>query len=362
MKKKILFVSNTSWSIYKFRYEYILKLKKNFNCYIFTPDNLYKKKIKNVKLFSSNKNELIFTKLYKIFKRENFNHVIVYSFKMQLIIAIISIFKKLNLIFLIAGRGSLFIEKKKLLYQKLLTIFYRIIVNFILLFPKKLIFINPYDKKFFLENFYLRQKHIFQIPTEGITVSKKFRYKVNKKKNFIFFARVIKEKGIFEYSKAIRLINTVRNNKYNFFYAGPRNNHSSGSSLIFQCEKKINSLKNNKELKYLGNKKNFVRTFRKMDCLIAPSYTEGAGKSVMEAMLSGLFIIASNVSGHKYILSNTGNIIIENNPKEIISAIAKLEKLSSNKLIKFQKKAFDKLKSKFSTDRVYKQLVRIFNI
>ena len=50
-------------------------------------------------------------------------------------------------------------------------------------------------------------------------------------------------------------------------------------------------------MKYLGNKKDHKSIFKKMDCLITPSYTEGAGKSVMEAMLNGLFIIASNVSG-----------------------------------------------------------------
>ena len=39
-----------------------------------------------------------------------------------------------------------------------------------------------------------------------------------------------------------------------------------------------------------------------MDCLISPSYSEGAGTSVMEAMMSGLFVIAYSNSGHNYVL------------------------------------------------------------
>ena len=98
-----------------------------------------------------------------------------------------------------------------------------------------------------------------------------------------------------------------------------------------------------------------------MDCLITPSYTEGAGKSVMEAMLNGLFIIASNVSGHKYLLNKTGNFLISRSSNNIIMAINKFQKLKINEIKKIQRKSFDRIKNKFSTEIVSKNLLKILN-
>ena len=359
MKKKILFVSNTSWSIYKFRYEYILKLKKNFNCYIFTPDNLYKKKIKNVKLFSSNKNELIFTKLYKIFKRENFDYVIVYSFKMQLIITMINLIKKLNCIYIVAGRGSLLIKT---------GIFFFIgktIINIILFSANKLIFINPYDKSYFKNNFFFKKNtKLFTIPTEGITRRRKnFKKKIKKnKKNFIFFSRIIKEKGILEYSDAIMNLPENILKKSNFYYAGPIKSISVGSSIIFQDKNLIKKLNKNKRLKYLGFIKNHKKILTKMDCLISPSYTEGAGKSVMEAAQLGLFIIASKVSGHNYILSRTGNILIKPTSENLIKAITKFHNLENNVVNKIKKISILKINNNFNIQMVVDKLQKIITL
>ena len=40
----------------------------------------------------------------------------------------------------------------------------------------------------------LQEKKFFQLPTEGIDTNFKLEKKINKKRNFIFFARLIKEK------------------------------------------------------------------------------------------------------------------------------------------------------------------------
>ena len=81
MKKKILIVSNNSWSLYKFRYDYINKLNKQFKFTLFTPDNEYSKKFKNFKFIYLKKKQSIFIKLYNLISKENFDEILVYSFK-----------------------------------------------------------------------------------------------------------------------------------------------------------------------------------------------------------------------------------------------------------------------------------------
>jgi glycosyltransferase involved in cell wall biosynthesis len=70
-----------------------------------------------------------------------------------------------------------------------------------------------------------------------------------------------------------------------------------------------------------------------MDCLISPSYTEGAGTSVMEAMISGLYVIAYKNHGHNYVLKNTKNYLCkENTVKELVKGYEYFKKKSQDEL------------------------------
>ena len=50
-----------------------------------------------------------------------------------------------------------------------------------------------------------------------------------------------------------------------------------------------------------------------MDCLIAPSYTEGAGQAVIECIMSGLNVVVFKNIGHNYILNNDKKFICKTN-------------------------------------------------
>ena len=69
-----------------------------------------------------------------------------------------------------------------------------------------------------------------------------------------------------------------------------------------------------------------------MDCLISPSFSEGAGTSVMEAMVSGLHVITYNNSGHNYVLKNTKNHICKINSVEYL--VQNIEKYMNTPSIK----------------------------
>ena len=133
-------------------------------------------------------------------KKNKTTEIIVYSYKYQLIISLLKkIFKiKLNIISIIAGLGSFHLGnffKKNFLY---------LVSKFIVNSSKYIICINPQDLDYFKK--LSQEKKFFQLPTEGVDTNLKLEKKINKKRNFIFFARLIKEKGIVEYINAAKIL------------------------------------------------------------------------------------------------------------------------------------------------------------
>ena len=94
------------------------------------------------------------------------------------------------------------------------------ILKIVLNYKNFLCFINPYDKKFLKKKFKLNPSKTFLIPTEGTKIDKKLLKEKKIIKKILFFARLIKQKGIEDYLNASKIINRKYPN-INFFVAGP---------------------------------------------------------------------------------------------------------------------------------------------
>jgi len=354
--KKILVISNTAFSIEKFREHYLSKIK-DYKFIIYTPNKIarLKKRYKNIeqsKFYSKNIYQ-DFIELYNIFKFNNPSEIIVYSYKYQFIVTLL---KKIfsfdyDVISLIAGRGSLQMGN---IFEKYL---FNRITKLILKNSDINICINPEDKKFF--NNFLHKKNLVLLPTEGVE-NIKFRNHKNKKKNFLFFGRIIKEKGVEDYINSAKIIKKKYPNT-NFFIAGPID-----QSIIGQSKFDKNLLrfvfKNQKYVKYLGYIKDYSKIFPKMDCLISPSHSEGAGTSVMEAMISGLYIIAYKNSGHNYVLKNTFNKICKNNNlNNLVYNIENFLNLDDEIINKARKLSYKKIVNNFTATQVANKFKKILD-
>lgn len=354
--KKILVISNTTFSIKKFREHYLSKIN-DYNFDIWTPNNKIKteKETNNIvakKFESKNLIKDIF-EINRIVRKEKIKNIIAYSTYYAFILTLVKIFFKFDLISVVAGRGSLFFGRNIITTKIMRQIF-----NFFFSFSKAVIFINPYDKKFFLENMNFKYS-AYTIPTEGVEY-KKFTLKKNYKKNFIFFGRLIDEKGIREYVQLSKKLKK-NNPNCNFYIAGPTNQSVIGQSKFNQRTLTLIS-KNKKYVKYLGFIENYKKIFPKMDCLISPSYQEGAGTSVMEAMMSGLFVIGFNNTGHNYVIGDTGNLICKsNNLENLEKNFYKFLGLTEKELIVVQQKSKKRILNNFSSKNVAKKFKYILN-
>ena len=246
-----------------------------------------------------------------------------------------------------------------LLQNKFLIIIRDIFFNFFFRFSDNFIFINQEDEFFFRKKFRI-SKNIFTIPTEGIEIINRKQSKLNNK-NFLFFSRLIKEKGILEFIELAKKIHQKFSNT-RFFIAGPYDKKIIGQSENIGKKKLVTLIKKYNFIRYIGFKKSNIQNFLPtMDCLVSPSYSEGAGQSVMECILSGLYVIVYKNSGHKYILNNNKKFICKNNSVEelynLTSSFIKQNKNFSRKIIT---KAQNYIKKNFSSSIIYKKIFDIF--
>ena len=90
-------------------------------------------------------------------------------------------------------------------------------------------------------------------------------------------------------------------------------------------------------VKFLGARNDIPSLLAQADIYIAPSRSEGLPVAVLEAMASGLPVIASNITGHREVLSKTGEFF----PAEDYKALAQKIIMIINNLEKSLQKAVE---------------------
>ncbi|WP_416778525.1 glycosyltransferase family 4 protein [Xenorhabdus budapestensis] len=116
----------------------------------------------------------------------------------------------------------------------------------------------------------------------------------NKGISFIFIARLLKEKGIFEYISAAKIVKR-KHPKITFNVLGAIDPENPGGIKPEQLEE----LKKTEIINYRGFVTNVSEWLSNSDIFVLPSYREGLPRSTQEAMATGRPIITTNVPGCK---------------------------------------------------------------
>lgn len=119
--------------------------------------------------------------------------------------------------------------------------------------------------------------------------------------SFLFVGRLIKDKGIYEFIDAAKMIKQ-RIPLAKFTIVGPLDVNPSAISM-----EAIRGLSDNGIVQYVGPSKNVLQYLRQSDVFVLPSYREGTPKSALEAMAVGLPIITTDVPGCRETVVNGGN-------------------------------------------------------
>ncbi len=213
---KLLFISNSSWNIYNFRSEIIkFYLSKRYSITIVSPQDNYTKKLntlgcKIINIYlKKNKISLLadliyFIKIVIIFYKEKPDYILSFTVKPNIYASIACRFLNQKIINNISGLGTTFL-------QGVFTGFMiRLLYKISLKKTYKVLFQNKDDLELFNKNNIVLRNNSHLLPGSGIDLDY-FNYKSeqNKFKDniiFLFFGRLLIDKGIFEFIDSARII------------------------------------------------------------------------------------------------------------------------------------------------------------
>ena len=305
---KIIFSSNVSWSIYNFRTPLLKSLQEDGHIiYTIASKDSYANKLIDQGFFfqgidlnnnSTNPFEDLKTiyNYYKIYKKIKPDVICHNAIKPNIYGTIAAGLLNIPVVNNISGLGTLFIKRS--ISTKIAKILYRISQRK----ASKVFFQNKDDLKLFIENKLINPKKCKLIPGSGVDTFK-FRPNQKKIKNdifcFLFAGRLLFDKGILEYIKALRILKKKYSN-FEGTILGPI--YQSNNTAI--TEDNLKEWIKEGVVNYLGITDNIVEFMQEADCLVLPSYREGLSRVLIEASSVGVPIITTNVPGCKDVVVN----------------------------------------------------------
>ena len=338
MKKKILILANNDVGLYKFRKELIEELifpgsfikgrtGKSYKIILALPDGRTIKEFKNMGCCFINipidrrginplKDLKLLYKYNEIIRKVKPDIVLGYTIKPNIYGGIASFWNKTPYVVNITGLGTA-VENKGLL--QIITLFlYKIALRKV----KTVFFQNKDNEEFFTKHKLCIGKHKM-IPGSGVNLEyyNLMDYSKVDTINFVFIARIMKEKGIEQYLEAAKIIRR----KY------PNTRFHICGFCEQNYEEKIKKLVEDNIVIYHGLVSDMKEIYRNTHCTIHPTfYPEGLSNVLLESAASGRPIITTNRTGCREVIEDgkNGYLVKERDSKDLIEKIEKFLSLT----------------------------------
>lgn len=200
---------------------------------------------------------------------------------------------------LIAGIGSVFLsgDFKSKIIRFILKTEYR----FAMRKSPKIFFQNNDDVKVFTDNKIIRKEKTVILNGSGVNLEKFTQKPLPEGSAFLCISRLIKDKGVYEYLKAARIVKE-KYPQVRFLLVGP---YDSNPSALKPAE--LQPYIDDGIIEYFGEASD-VRPYLEMcNTFVLPSYREGTPKTVLEAMAIGRAIITTDATGCRETVTNGEN-------------------------------------------------------
>lgn len=223
----------------------------------------------------------------------------------------------------------------------------------------RVIFENSDDMDSFIRQKIVNKTDARLIRGAGVEIDYQFKEKkkINKNITISLVARMLKDKGIFEFVKAARILKK-KNIQSRFLLIGdidPKN----PTSL------KTKTLKNWHEkgiIEWLGWIDDIKKILLETDILCLPSYREGLPKSLLEGAAIGLPLVTTNTIGCRDVVEDglNGYLVPVKDSENLALAIEKLI-IDENLRAKMGNESFKLAISKFSSKIINSQTISLYN-
>ncbi len=243
----------------------------------------------------------------------------------------------------ITGVGPLFVSKNPAYRMA------RFIYRFALKKTKKVFFQNYDDMNLFLEKKFVSKKIAERIPGSGVDYEKFLPVnspEINENFIFLFIGRLIKDKGIFEYVNAARIMKQKYPNII-FNVIGPFWQQNLKSNTITKSD--LENWIAEEVIDYQGEKKDVRKFIAEADCIVLPSYREGTSNILLEAASMEKPVITTNTTGCKEIVDDgiTGFLCKVQDPEDLADKMEQMYLLSEEDRKTMGKKGREKIIKEF---------------
>ena len=310
--KRIIIIGTVSSYLYSFRKDLIASLiEQGHTVYAFITDN-EEKSINDIRRLGALPVVYKFSRgglnpiidisntfsLYKEIKTINPDIVMSYSAKPVIFGSLAAKAAKIKkVIGMIEGLGYAFTDQPKSLTYKTKVIKQVQILLYKASLPitDSLIFLNPDDPQDLLSLNNIKVKDFHILGAIGLNLNEYPRMALPsniKNKSFLFIGRLLKEKGIYEYIQAAKIVKQSYPDT-KFVVLGSIDESNLGA--LSQDE--LSMLIADGIIDYPGQVDNVVDWIANSDVFVLPSYREGVPRSTQEAMAIGRAVITTDVPG-----------------------------------------------------------------
>jgi len=325
---RVLILANFGLGLYKFRRELLEELVKENEVYFCIPDDEFVKPIEeigcnfvnNPLLDRHGTNPIKELKLIRFYKQviRNINPDIVFTYTIKpnayggMACASLGVPYVVN----VTGLGTA-IENGGLMQKISLTLY-----KMGLRKAQKVFFQNVENRNFMIAHGAVNGAYDL-LPGSGVNLDqyKRCPYPEGDTVDFVFIARVMKEKGIDQYLDAAKAIRK-RHPETRFHICG---------FCEQDYEEELKHLNDNGTIIYHGLVKDMIPIYQMSSCTVHPTYyPEGLSNVLLESAATGRPIITTNRSGCREVIEDgiNGYIVKQQNSQDLIEKIEKFLSLS----------------------------------
>ena len=337
---KIAIVLNTSWNIYNFRMNFISSLQaQGHEVHTVAPLDDYTHFLREagcihhpLKMDSRGANPIkdtaLIVELWSIYRKMRPDIILHYTIKPNVYGSLAAGMLGIPTINNVCGLGTVFLKDN--LVSAIAIFLYKISFRF----AAKVFFQNPDDLSLFLYRNLVAPEKADLIPGSGIDLNK-FKpaaFKRNSSFTFLLISRLITDKGVLEYIKAVKQLR-ARGMNARFQILGAKDpDHKRGIKL-----KTIDEWIRSGTIEYLGTTSDVRQFIYQADCIVLPSYREGTPRTLLEAASSSKPIIATDVPGcHQVVRHQFNGLLCKlKNPEDLaqkMNAMANFDDATIKKL------------------------------
>ncbi len=350
-------MANTSWSIYNFRLGLIKELQNlGFQILVIAPLDEFSAKLREmgcdfipIKLESYGVNPFgdigIIFQLRSIYLKHHPNIIFHYTIKPNIYGSIAAKWCNIPSIAITTGLGVLSTFDNKF-SNKIALALYRLAGAL----TNEMWFLNESNRQDFTEKNIIPLEKAHLLPSEGVD-TEWFKPTLNSEKsskthlNFLFAGRLIRDKGIYEFVEAARLI-TKKYPKAKFQILGFVNMKNPSSISAIQ----LKQWESERIISYLGETTDVRPYLDAADCVLYPSYYgEGLSRILLEAAAMAIPIITTDSTGcREVVVPNISGFLSK--PRNISDLVQNIERficLTKEKREKMGKKARQHVKNNF---------------